>query len=88
MISRISSKASLFSLTTITIRIILSEKHLEVNIANDTIEENEDDKLLRIYYKHLFINLRHQIKSGTLFSETGFCPYYLMFFTKSDTKTF
>ena len=88
MTSRISSNASLFSLTTITIRIILSEKHLEVNIANDTIEENEDDKLLRIYYKHLFINLRHQIKSGTLFSETGFCPYYLMLVTKSDTKTF
>ena len=66
MTSRISSKASLFSFTTITIRIILSERHLEVNIANDTIKENEDDKLLRICYKHLFINFRHQIKSGTL----------------------
>ena len=28
---------------TITIRIILSERHLEVNIANDTIKENEDN---------------------------------------------
>ena len=43
MTSRISSKASLFSFTTITIRIILSERYLEVNIANDTIEENEDN---------------------------------------------
>ena len=69
MTSRISSKASLFSFTTITIRIILSERHLEVNIANianDTIKENEDHKVLRICYKHLFINFRHQIKSGTL----------------------
>ena len=33
----------LFSFTTITFRIILSERHLEVNIANDTIEENEDN---------------------------------------------
>ena len=64
MTSRISSKASLFSFTTITIRIILSEKHLEVNIANHTMKENENDKLLRICYKHLFINFRHQIKSG------------------------
>ena len=67
MTSRISSKASLFSFTTITIRTKLSEIYLEVNIANitnDTIEENEDDKLLRICYKHLFINFRHQIKSG------------------------
>ena len=34
------------SFTTITIKIILSERHLEVNvayIANDTIEENEDN---------------------------------------------
>ena len=69
MTSRISSKGSLFSFTTITMRIILSERHLEVNIANianDTIKENEDDKLLRICYKHLLINFRHQIKSGTL----------------------
>jgi len=69
MTSRISSIATLFSFTTITIRIILLERHLEVNIANianDTIKENEDDKLLRICYKHLFINFRHQIKSGTL----------------------
>ena len=43
MTSRISSKGSLISFTTITIKIILSERHLEVyvaNIANDTIEEN------------------------------------------------
>ena len=33
----------LFSFITVTIRIILSERHLEVNIANDTIEENEDN---------------------------------------------
>ena len=69
MTSRISSKASLFLFTTITIRIIHSERHFEVNIANvanDTIKENEDDKLLRSCYKHLFINFRHQIKSETL----------------------
>ena len=69
MTSRISSKAILFWFMTITIRTILSERYLEVNIpniTNHTIEENEDDKLLRICYKHLFTNFRHQIKSGTL----------------------
>lgn len=69
MTSRIFSKASSFTFMTITIRIILSERHLELNIAYETIKENEDNKLLRICYKHLFINFRHQIKSGTL-SET------------------
>ena len=80
MTSGISSKTSLFSFMTITFRIILSERHLELNIASDTIKENEDDKLLRIYYKHLFINFRHQIKSRTL-SKTAFCPNYLMLVT-------